>query len=132
MSEYTSTREGFQRAMEWSLSGDPNEAKAYAEALSTPNFYQVMNGKRFAFDTYVEDIAQWRAKVSDYKPVVHEFLRDGDLLSARMTGTIKVDGMPTHFECFMFAKVDRESGKMEYLNERSVWGPAGESPIYGV
>jgi hypothetical protein len=70
MSEYTSTREGFQRAMEWSLSGDPNEAKAYAEALSTPNFYQVMNGKRLAFDTYVEEIAQWRAKVSEYKPVV--------------------------------------------------------------
>ncbi|CAG9954681.1 unnamed protein product [Clonostachys rosea f. rosea IK726] len=120
MSEYTSTREGFQRAMEWSLSGDPNEAKAYAEALSTPNFYQVMNGKRLAFDTYVEDIAQWRAKASEYKPVVREFLRDGDLLSARMTGTIKVDDVPTHFECFMFAKVDRESGKMEYLNERSV------------
>ncbi|CAH0004443.1 unnamed protein product [Clonostachys byssicola] len=132
MTEYTSTREGFQRAMEWSLSGDPNEAKAYAEALSTPNFYQVMNGKRLAFDTYVEDIAQWRAKVSEYKPVVHEFLRDGYLLSARMTGTIKVDGAPTHFECFMFAKVDKESGKMEYLNEQSVWGPAGEDPIYGV
>ncbi|VUC30546.1 unnamed protein product [Clonostachys rosea] len=132
MSEYTSTQEGFQRAMEWSLSGDPNDAKAYAEALSTPNFYQIMNGKRLEYDTYVKGIAEWRGKVSEYNPVVHEFLRDGDLLSAHMTGTIKVDGAPIFFESFMFAKVHKESGKMEHLIERSVWGPVGQDPTHGV
>lgn len=38
MSEYTSTLEGFQRAMEWSLNGPPEDARSYAEAISTPDF----------------------------------------------------------------------------------------------
>lgn len=49
-----------------------------------------------------------------------------------MTGTIKVDGTATEFESFMFAKVDKETGKMQSLVERSVWGPAGEAPEHGV
>jgi hypothetical protein len=35
-----------------------------------------------------------------------------------MTGTIKIEGAAQEFESFMFAKVDRESGKMEWLIER--------------
>lgn len=61
-----------------------------------------------------------------------EFLRDGDQLAARMTGVIKVDGVDTEFESFMFAKIESSSGKMEYLIERSVWGPAGQAPEHGV
>ena len=61
-----------------------------------------------------------------------EFLRDGDQLAARMTGTIKVDGAETMFESFMFAKVDKESGRMEWLIERAVWGPIGAEPEHGV
>lgn len=53
-----------------------------------------------------------------------EFLRDGDQLAARMTGTITVDGVVTKFESFMFAKIDEGSGKMASLVERSVWGAA--------
>ncbi|ROW14897.1 hypothetical protein VPNG_03430 [Cytospora leucostoma] len=132
MSEYTSTREGFQRAMKWSLTGPPEESILYAEATATPAFYQVFNGQRVAWDAYVKGIEEWRGKISDYEPVVHEFLRDGDQLAARMTGVIKVDGVATEFESFMFAKVDRESGKLESLVERSVWGPAGEAPEHGV
>ena len=49
-----------------------------------------------------------------------------------MTGTIKVDGADTFFESFLFAKVDKESGKMEWLIERSVWGPVGKEPEHGV
>jgi hypothetical protein len=49
-----------------------------------------------------------------------------------MTGTIKVDGADTDFESFMFGKVDKESGKLEYLIERSVWGPAGGASEHGV
>lgn len=70
MSEYTSTIEGFQRAMEWSLTGLPEEAKFYAESLSTPTFYHIMNGQRLSFNTYMKGIEEWRAKISDYKPVV--------------------------------------------------------------
>ncbi|KAL8793397.1 MAG: hypothetical protein Q9195_003983 [Heterodermia aff. obscurata] len=132
MSQYTSTREGFERAMKWSLTGPPEDAKLYAEGTATPTFYHVMNGQRTAYDTYVEGIATWRAKIGDYKPRVEEFLRDGDQLAARMTGTIKVDGSETSFESFMFAKVDKESGKMEWLIERSVWGPVGAAPEHGV
>ncbi|KAK8016719.1 hypothetical protein PG993_014908 [Apiospora rasikravindrae] len=131
MSEYTSTREGFQRAMEWSLTGRPEDTAQYVEDTTVPTFYQVMNGQRIAYDDYVKGIAEWRGKISDYKPVVHEFLRDGDQLAARMTGTIKVEGAATDFESFMFAKVDKESGKLEWLVERSVWGPAGEAPEHG-
>lgn len=64
--------------------------------------------------------------------ISHEFLRDGDQLAARMTGSIKVDGVDTQFESFMFAKVNKESGKMESLIERSVWGPVGGVPEHGV
>lgn len=49
-----------------------------------------------------------------------------------MTGTIKVDSVYTTFESFMFAKVDKESGKLEWLIERSVWGPVGEAPEHGI
>ncbi|KAI1781441.1 hypothetical protein F4818DRAFT_37935 [Hypoxylon cercidicola] len=131
MSEYSSSREGFQRAMEWSLIGSPDDAKSYATATSMPTFYHIMNGKRLDYDDYVKDIVEWRGKVSDYKPVVHEFLRDGDQLAARMTGTIKVSGTDTKFESFMFGKVDKGTGKMEWLVERSVWGPVG-GPEHGV
>lgn len=62
----------------------------------------------------------------------HEFLRDGDQLAARMTGTIKVSGSDTFFESFMFGKVDKATGKMEWLVERSVWGPVGSAPEHGV
>ena len=61
-----------------------------------------------------------------------EFLRDGDQLAARMIGTIKLDGAETAFESFMFGKVDKASGKMAYLIERSVWGPVGAGPTEGV
>ncbi|KAI9647911.1 hypothetical protein NHQ30_004300 [Ciborinia camelliae] len=132
MSEYSSTIEGFQRAMEWSLTGPPAEAKLYAESTSLPTFYHLMNGNRLEFDVFVKGIEEWRAKISDYKPVVDQFLRDGDRLAAHMTGTIKVDGVETEFESFMFAKVDKESGKLEWLQERSVWGPQGGAPEHGV
>lgn len=61
----------------------------------------------------------------------HEFLRDGDQLAARMTGIIKIDGAATEFESFMFAKVEPGSGKLEWLVERSVWGPAGGAVDHG-
>ncbi|KAI1341444.1 hypothetical protein F5Y15DRAFT_413972 [Xylariaceae sp. FL0016] len=132
MSEYTSTRDGFQRAMEWSLTGTPEETKLYVEATATPDFYQIMNGQRLEHDEHAKGIADWRGKISEYKPIVHEFLRDGDQLAARMTGTIKINGEATDFESFMFAKIDKESGKMKYLIERSVWRPAGTAPVQGV
>lgn len=70
MSEYTSTREGFQRAMEWSLTGPPDEAKLFVEALSTPGFYQILNGQLLSYDAYVKHIEETRAKVGDYNPVL--------------------------------------------------------------
>ncbi|KAI0838798.1 hypothetical protein F5Y06DRAFT_267901 [Hypoxylon sp. FL0890] len=129
MSEFSSTREGFQRAMEWSLKGNPDEAQAYAESMMLPTFYHIMNGKRIDYDAYLKGIVEWRGKVSEYKPVVHEFLRDGDQLAARMVGTIKINGSDTEFESFMFGKVDKATGKMAWLVERSVWGPKGGDPV---
>lgn len=70
MSEYTSTIEGFQRAMKWALTGPPHEAKAYVEALSTPSFYQIMNGQNLSYDVYLKGIEEWRGKISEYNPVV--------------------------------------------------------------
>lgn len=71
MSEYTSTIEGFQRAMKWSLTGPPEEAKAYVEALSTPQFYHLMNGQRLSYDVYLKGIEEWRGKISHYEPIVY-------------------------------------------------------------
>lgn len=70
MSEYTSTVEGFQRAMTWSLTGPPEDSKLYVEATATPSFYQIVNGQRLSYDIYLKHIEEWRAKISDYKPVV--------------------------------------------------------------
>jgi hypothetical protein len=61
-----------------------------------------------------------------------EFLRDGDQLAAHMTGTIKVEGADVVFESFMFATIDKESGKMAVLTERAIWGPAGSEPEHGL
>lgn len=48
-----------------------------------------------------------------------------------MTGSIKVDGTETVFESSMFAKLD-STGKMEWLKERSVWGPPGAAADQGI
>ncbi|TGO24688.1 hypothetical protein BPAE_0097g00340 [Botrytis paeoniae] len=127
MAEYTSTIEGFQRAMEESLIGPPAEAKMYAEATALPTFYHVMNGQKSDVENWVKGIEMWRGKIS-----ADQFLRDGDNLAAHMTGTIKVDGEDTEFESFMFGKVDKQSGKLEWLQERSIWGPQGGAPEHGV
>ncbi|KAI0425896.1 hypothetical protein F5Y09DRAFT_85242 [Xylaria sp. FL1042] len=131
MSEYTSTLEGFQRAMEWSLTGPPEKATEFAEATSTSTFYQVINGRRLNLDAYVKHIEESRAKVSEYKPAVDEFLRDGNRLAAHMTGTITSDDKAITFESFMFAQVE-ETGKLEWIIERSVWGPTGGEPDHGL
>lgn len=68
MSEYFSSREGLQRVMEWSLNGPPEEAAEYGKATATPDFYHIVNGKRNDYDSWLKDIAQWRGKISDYKP----------------------------------------------------------------
>lgn len=70
MTEYTSTREGYQRAMEASLSGRPEDTHKYVEMLSTSKFYHVLNGRRLSYDAYLDGIAEWRSKVSEWKPVV--------------------------------------------------------------
>lgn len=70
MSEYTSTIEGFQRAMKWSLVGPPGDSKAYAEATATPTFYHIMNGQHLSYDAYTKGIEEWRGKISDYDPIV--------------------------------------------------------------
>ncbi|KAF5876740.1 putative mitochondrial substrate carrier protein [Botrytis fragariae] len=131
MAEYTSTIQGFQRAMEESLIGPPAEAKTYAEATALPTFYHVMNGQKSNAENWIKGIEMWRGKISAYQPVVDQFLRDGDSLAAHMTGTIKVDGEDTEFESFMFGKVDKQSGKLEWLQERSIWGPQGGAPEHG-
>lgn len=70
MSKFTSTREGFQTAMKISLTGPPSEAKAYAEATSVQTFYHIMNGKRIEYPDYVKLIEEWRAKSTEYNPVM--------------------------------------------------------------
>lgn len=49
-----------------------------------------------------------------------QFLRDGDQLAARLTGTITMGGNDIKFESFIIAEVDKESGKMLWLIERGV------------
>jgi hypothetical protein len=70
MSEYTSTRDGFQRAMLWSLTGPPEETKVYVEATVLPTFHHTMNGHKLEYDAYIKGIEDWRGKTSDYKAEV--------------------------------------------------------------
>jgi hypothetical protein len=60
-----------------------------------------------------------------------QFLRDGKKLAAHMTGTIEVQGVSTFFESFMFAEVEEGSGKLEWMVERSIWGPQGGKAEHG-
>jgi hypothetical protein len=48
-----------------------------------------------------------------------------------MTGTIEVQGVSTFFESFMFAEVEEGSGKLEWMVERSIWGPQGGKAEHG-
>ncbi|KAK7033207.1 hypothetical protein R3P38DRAFT_3352397 [Favolaschia claudopus] len=122
MSEYTSTIEGYQRAMESSLASDPRQ---WVEATALPTFYQIMNGERVDYEAYVKHIGDMQANTKDYKPIVQQFLRDGDQLAARVKGSLNMGGTDIEYEAFMFAKVDKETGKMEWLIERAVTSPAG-------
>lgn len=70
MSEYTSTREGYQRSMELCLVGPPEGAKLYTESTALPTFYHIFNGERIEYDAYVKSLAEWRSKISDYEPKV--------------------------------------------------------------
>lgn len=79
--------------------------------------------------SYLQNLCLDRA---DFIFSSEQFLRNGDQLAARMTGTIKIDGAETAFESFMFGKVHSETGKLEYLIERSVWGRIGKEPEHGV
>lgn len=67
MSKYTSTREGFQEALNWSLNGPPEEARLYAEAITVPTFHEVLNGKELSYDDFVKGLAEWRKTITDYK-----------------------------------------------------------------
>ncbi|KAF2226235.1 hypothetical protein BDZ85DRAFT_47540 [Elsinoe ampelina] len=127
MTGFTSTREGFERAMALCLTGPQETARQDAEKMVTPDFYQIINDRRIDYETYVAHLAEWRGKTSDYKPKIEEFLRDGDLLAARLVGTIKVEGVDCKFESFLFAKVAESDGRMTSLIERSIWGPIHES-----
>lgn len=87
MSEYTSTLPGFQRAMEWSLTGPPSEAAAYVQATTTPTFYHVMNDVRTDdLELYTKGIAEWRGKVGAYEPVVYASLPPCPVLSREKFG----------------------------------------------
>jgi hypothetical protein len=71
MADYTSTREGYQRAMQWSLTaGSQEDAKAYVEATTTPSFYHIFNGQRIEGEAYLNGIVEWREKSTEYKPLV--------------------------------------------------------------
>jgi hypothetical protein len=70
MTEYTSTRDGFQQAMTWALTGPPGEANLYAESTSLPTFYHILNGERLDYNDYVKVIAEYRAKASDFNTTV--------------------------------------------------------------
>ena len=70
MSEYTSTHEGFQRAMERSLTGRPEEAEEYVTSIALPTFYQITDGRRRSYGDWVQHIAKRRAQVSKFQPFV--------------------------------------------------------------
>ena len=73
----------------------------------------------------------WKLELTLSISCSEEFLRDGDQLAARMTGVAKVEGVETFFECFFFAKIEKESGKIESLIERAVWGAVGKTSEHG-
>lgn len=56
--------------MKWSLTGPAEESNLYVEATATPTFYHIMNGKRLDYNTYLKGLEEWRAKISDYEPVL--------------------------------------------------------------
>ncbi|KAH7325640.1 hypothetical protein B0I35DRAFT_405004 [Stachybotrys elegans] len=86
MSEYTSTREGFQAALEMVLAGPPEHARGCVEKVFTPRFYQIFNGERKDMNEYVDGITEMRRKTSNLKVKV------GDQLAAHLDGAFSIDG----------------------------------------
>lgn len=70
MAEYTSTREGFQRAMKEALAGPPGEEQAFASRVGTPTFYQIFNRKKLQGEAYTSNLGMWRGKITEYDPIV--------------------------------------------------------------
>ncbi len=61
MSEYTSSREGFQRAMTLSMTGKPEDMQSFADALTEPSFYHLLNGERVERAAWCEKLVQMRS-----------------------------------------------------------------------
>ena len=79
--------------------------------------------------------ASIRASLLDTHPSTmlrDQFLREGNRPAAHMTDTMEVEGIKTLFESFMFAEVGESSGKLKWMNERSIWGPEGKDPVHGL
>jgi hypothetical protein len=71
MTEYTSTREGFERAMKWSLTGPPEETYKYTEAMLEPSYTHTFNGKKQNYAEAQKMIEEMRPKAAKYDPKVY-------------------------------------------------------------
>jgi hypothetical protein len=70
MTEYTSTRAGFERAMKWSLTGPADETIKYMEALCEPDYTHTFNGKVMTYAEALKMIEDMRPKAARYEPKV--------------------------------------------------------------
>ena len=70
MAEHTSTREGLQKALEWSLTGPATDedVRKFVEATVLPDFYQIKSGQRIEYEEYLKGIVELRGVATDYKP----------------------------------------------------------------
>lgn len=67
MAEYTSTAEGFRRAMEWSCEGPAEEVERFAEAVLSPHFCHIFLNKRYDLEAFKSQLVKGRALWSEFK-----------------------------------------------------------------
>ncbi len=70
MTQYTSTKAGFQRLMELVLAGKPEDAKVFADEIATPSFYQILNGARIERQAWVDKLVDMRVRIQEWEPVM--------------------------------------------------------------
>jgi len=120
------TAEGFEKASVESTTGPVGQAKAFVEAMYTPDATITFNGDKMTIEQYIAFLEECRGRTTASECTVRDFVLDGSKLAVRVTGISKVSGADFAYESFIFSELDKETRKIKSVYSRATHGPVGE------
>ncbi|KAJ5900745.1 uncharacterized protein N7473_004815 [Penicillium subrubescens] len=126
MSSPKITPEDFKSFIDQIFTGDPAEARSFAESSISPNYIRFMaGGDETNFEGAVGKVAFFRANCHTWTSSLEFFAQDGNKIAARLVCSLGMgDELAKKMEMMLMAEVDEE-GKYEAVWEQiSPW--AGE------